>query len=142
MSDAGNRVIDALTLVITDMLVATFGSNRKATTDLNIEPEKYPAEATPLVYVERGALGLSGDGYWQTEAKVELHGLIKPTAATAAKLQTEVLRLEEMFFGLIGAGQLGGVEVEIAPDGDDTPFVGEKDAILVFPIVIKYARGA
>lgn len=140
--NAGNRVVDTLVAAITDMLLATFGANRKATGDLNIDPEKIAPEATPVVYVERGPRQLLGDGYSQTEAKIVLTGIIKPTAQTASHLQRELLRLEEMLDGLLGAGQLDDVQVEIAADGEDTPFVGEKDALLVYPIVIKYARGA
>ena len=142
MSDAGGRVMATLVIATTDLLLAAFNVNSKATADLNIDPEKIPAEATPLVYVERGPRMLFGDHDEVAESKFILTGVIKPTAGTATKLQEEILKLEETLDGLMGAGVFDRVHVTIRADGESTPFVGEKDALLVYPIVIRYAREA
>jgi hypothetical protein len=142
MSDAGSRVMATLVVAVTDLLFAAFGPNRKATDDLNVDIEKIVAEATPLVFVERGPRTLFGDHDEVAEAKFPLTGVIKPTAATADKLQREILKLEETLDGLLGAGTFDRVHVTIRMDGESTPFVGEKDALLLFPIVIRYAREA
>jgi len=142
MSNAGNRVLDTLVTATTALLVTAFGTNRKATDNLNIDVEKYAAEATPLVFVERGPRSLFGDHDEVAEAKFVLTGVIKPTSTTAADLQKEILKLEETLDALLGAGVFDQIHVTIRADGESTPFVGEKDALLAYPIVIRYARGA
>jgi hypothetical protein len=52
------------------------------------------------------------------------------------------LKLEETLDGLLGAGVFDRIHITIRTGGESTPFVGKKDALLTYPIVIRYAREA
>ena len=144
MSGLRNRIMDELTDTITGWLVTVFGSDRKATRNLTVDPSGLLPEQSPAVFIEempRRVLTQDVDSNLAPYATVEivLRGFVCTGSEDSSKVQAQLNDLEEVLDQVLLIGTLANEQVSITV-GDSFNHAGDSDGNSEYNLTIKYPR--